>query len=120
MSRTRREEREIEREREKDRKREKLPLLLPSHSSPASPSLPRLCRLSSPSPAQVCALGEKGVPEATARQMLKALEAKSIDELASLCDGINPEAVDELRTLFQLAENYGFAVSRVCVCVCRQ
>ena len=71
-----------------------------------------------PPAAQVCALGEKGVPEATARQMLKALEAKSIDELASLCDGINPEAVDELRTLFQLAENYGFAVSRVCVCVC--
>ena len=57
-------------------------------------------------------LGEKGVSAETAAEMLRALEAKTIDELAEVCAPLNKEleaSIDELRNLFVLAEAYGFA-----------
>ena len=54
-------------------------------------------------------LAEIGVDQATADKILAAMASKTIDELASLVQGVDSESVDELRTLFQYAADYGFA-----------
>eukprot|EP01048_Picozoa_sp_COSAG05_P021117 COSAG05_NODE_3788_length_1836_cov_1.213011_2_plen_192_part_00 len=50
-----------------------------------------------------------GVDGATADTILKAMASKSIEELAGLCEGIDTECVDEMRRVFDLAKDYGFA-----------
>ena len=50
-----------------------------------------------------------GVPEAAARQIVQSLSLKSIEELKALTGEEGKEAVDELITLFEIAEAYGFA-----------
>ena len=54
-------------------------------------------------------LSRIGVDENTADSILAAMASKSIDELASLCQGVDPESVSEMRRLFDLAESYGIA-----------
>ena len=53
-------------------------------------------------------LAEIKVPEESARAILKALEAPTIDALAEQI-GTESKSIDELKTLFQLAESYGIA-----------
>ena len=53
-------------------------------------------------------LTEINVPESSGREILQALEAPSIDELAQLI-GKESESVNELKRLFVLARDYGFA-----------
>ena len=50
-----------------------------------------------------------GVDDKTADVILAAMASKSIDELAALCEGVDPESVDEMRRLFDLAGTYGIA-----------
>jgi histidyl-tRNA synthetase len=52
-------------------------------------------------------LSRIGVDENTANRILAAMASKSIDELASLCEGVDPESVNEMRRLFDLADSYG-------------
>ena len=45
----------------------------------------------------------------TAEKIVSCLLCKSVDDLAALCgDGVDTAGVDELKRLFQLAEDYGF------------
>ena len=53
-------------------------------------------------------LGEINVPEQSSRDILKALEAPSIDVLADMI-GSESESITELKRLFVLAQDYGFA-----------
>jgi len=54
-------------------------------------------------------LSKLGVDEKTADAILAAMASNSIDELASLCEGVDSESVEEMRRLFELAESYGIA-----------
>mmetsp|Transcript_19249 Transcript_19249/g.28745 ORF Transcript_19249/g.28745 Transcript_19249/m.28745 type:complete len:617 (+) Transcript_19249:103-1953(+) len=52
---------------------------------------------------------EKKVPEASAKMILDAMKCKTIESLAKLCEGkVDMSAVDELKTLFANAKDYGF------------
>jgi len=55
-------------------------------------------------------LAEIGVPEESAVAILKALDAPTIEALAEIVDNgtESQEAIDEVRRLFSLAEDYGF------------
>ena len=55
-------------------------------------------------------LDKAGVDGATSAKILEAMAAKSIDELAALVEGVDSASVDEMRTLFEYAEAYGFKV----------
>mmetsp|Transcript_3823 Transcript_3823/g.4312 ORF Transcript_3823/g.4312 Transcript_3823/m.4312 type:complete len:517 (-) Transcript_3823:534-2084(-) len=48
------------------------------------------------------------VPGETADKILKCLECKTVDDLAALCGSSSAE-INELKELFTLAEDYGFA-----------
>uniref|UniRef100_A0A7S3ZCI4 histidine--tRNA ligase n=1 Tax=Lotharella globosa TaxID=91324 RepID=A0A7S3ZCI4_9EUKA len=55
-------------------------------------------------------LTEKKVPVESSKMILRAMECKSIEELAELCKGkVDMTAVDEMKTLFAYAKDYGFA-----------
>lgn len=54
-------------------------------------------------------LSRIGVDDKTADAILAAMASKTIDELAALCKGVDPESVNEMRRLFDLAESYGIA-----------
>ena len=51
----------------------------------------------------------QGLDAETAEKIVSCLLCKSVDDLAALCgDGVDTSGVDELKRLFQLAEDYGF------------
>ena len=52
-----------------------------------------------------------GVTEPTARQIIKTMSARSVDELAGFAAGADEEGLNELKEMFQ-------QVLPVCVCVC--
>jgi len=53
---------------------------------------------------------EKQVPKESASMILKAMECKSIQQLADLCEGkVDMGAVEELKSLFNDAKSYGFS-----------
>jgi histidyl-tRNA synthetase len=60
------------------------------------------------SPAVTELLGGIGVDVASAKAILKALEAPSIDALAEMLDGDSP-SIQEVKRLFELAKDYGIA-----------
>eukprot|EP00591_Stephanopyxis_turris_P011630 CAMPEP_0195519892 /NCGR_PEP_ID=MMETSP0794_2-20130614/15726_1 /TAXON_ID=515487 /ORGANISM="Stephanopyxis turris, Strain CCMP 815" /LENGTH=536 /DNA_ID=CAMNT_0040649133 /DNA_START=127 /DNA_END=1737 /DNA_ORIENTATION=+ len=53
-------------------------------------------------------LAEIGVGEDSARDILRALEAPTVDALADIV-GEDSEAIEEVKRLFRVAEEYGFA-----------
>ena len=50
-----------------------------------------------------------GVGEATARKIIKTMAARSVEELAAQAQGADQEGLDELREVFVMAKEYGFA-----------
>jgi hypothetical protein len=52
-----------------------------------------------------------GVTEPTARQIIKTMSARSVDELAGFAAGADEEGLNELKEMFQ-------QVLPVCVCAC--
>ena len=59
--------------------------------------------------ATVCLLTEVGVPEDAAKKIVQSLSLKSVEALRDLTGEEGKEAVDELVTLFEIAEAYGYA-----------
>ncbi len=57
-------------------------------------------------------LGALGLPPSTVDGILTALAGRDLDALAGLL-GEGSEAVVELRRLFELAEGYGYKVSKI-------
>ena len=51
----------------------------------------------------------QGLPAETANKIVDCLACKSVDELQALCgDGVDQSGIDELKRLFELAEDYGY------------
>jgi hypothetical protein len=63
-------------------------------------------------------LGTRGVPEAASDKVLKAMGAKTVEDLEVILGG-SSEAIDEMKRLFEMAKAWCTVLWQNCCCLYR-